>query len=398
MRGKILVRWIVASVVLTALLGGAVTAQGFRPPEPSPPDILWPFAEEGQAEGMASLQTWNVGRIGRATLPTRAVAVQGIYAYVGVGPYLVVLNVSDPTNLREVGRTDAMPDIVQDVAVAGNYAYVADGRGGLRVIDISNPSAPREVGFYPDCNAVYVAVQGEFAYLAGGGLFIVNISDPEQPELVSQVEMPDYAYVNKVVVVGNLAYCVAYSYQFDIFGIVDATDPYSPTLVSSRRIGTLIYDIAIAGDYAYLATWGFGLYVFYIADPSNPVEVGYYYHLFGWATGVAVQGDYAYVVSGLRTLRVINIADPYQPVLVGTYDISGEILRVVAAGQQLYIASGNEGLQVFSGAGSDTLIRAGSYRPVLEFLGVAARGFYAYITEGYSGLYKYPLTTPPALA
>jgi hypothetical protein len=30
----------------------------------------------------------------------------------------------------------------------GPYAYVADGSEGLRVIDVSNPSSPREVGFY----------------------------------------------------------------------------------------------------------------------------------------------------------------------------------------------------------------------------------------------------------
>jgi hypothetical protein len=35
-----------------------------------------------------------------------------------------------------------------DVYVSGNYAYVADGYAGLRVIDVSNPSNPREVGYF----------------------------------------------------------------------------------------------------------------------------------------------------------------------------------------------------------------------------------------------------------
>ena len=32
------------------------------------------------------------------------------------------------------------------VAVAGNYAYVADGDAGLQVIDVSNPANPRAGG------------------------------------------------------------------------------------------------------------------------------------------------------------------------------------------------------------------------------------------------------------
>jgi hypothetical protein len=33
-----------------------------------------------------------------------------------------------------------------DVAVSGNYAYVADGTNGLQVIDVSNPANPQRVG------------------------------------------------------------------------------------------------------------------------------------------------------------------------------------------------------------------------------------------------------------
>ncbi len=37
-----------------------------------------------------------------------------------------------------------------DVVAAGNYAYIADGRAGLRVLDVSDPATRRrrEVGFY----------------------------------------------------------------------------------------------------------------------------------------------------------------------------------------------------------------------------------------------------------
>ncbi|MEO0291529.1 MAG: T9SS type A sorting domain-containing protein, partial [candidate division WOR-3 bacterium] len=52
------------------------------------------------------------------------------------------------------------------VYVSGNYAYVADGWAGLRIIDVSNPSLPSEAGYYllpGDAYGVYVS--GNYAYV-----------------------------------------------------------------------------------------------------------------------------------------------------------------------------------------------------------------------------------------
>ena len=48
-----------------------------------------------------------------------------------------------------------------------NYAYVADGWSGFRIINISNPASPTEVGYHDTpgyANGVYVS--GNYAYVA----------------------------------------------------------------------------------------------------------------------------------------------------------------------------------------------------------------------------------------
>jgi len=69
--------------------------------------------------------------------------------------------------------------------VAGNYAYVADGHSGLRIIDVSNPSSPREAGFYDTpYHATSVEVAGDYGYIADydGGLFILRFTrEPATP-------------------------------------------------------------------------------------------------------------------------------------------------------------------------------------------------------------------------
>ncbi len=85
-----------------------------------------------------------VGHIGGVTYD---VDVVGNYAYIGEGPRLTILDISNPKTPTVVGKTEFLPSIVQGIAVDGNYAYIANGGGGLRVIDISTPSSPTEVGF-----------------------------------------------------------------------------------------------------------------------------------------------------------------------------------------------------------------------------------------------------------
>ncbi|MFZ1599408.1 MAG: hypothetical protein WAW26_26465, partial [Anaerolineae bacterium] len=53
-----------------------------------------------------------VGQIGGSIL---AVEVHGNYAYVGVGPRLVITNVSDPAHPAFVGQGPVLPVVVQDV-------------------------------------------------------------------------------------------------------------------------------------------------------------------------------------------------------------------------------------------------------------------------------------------
>jgi hypothetical protein len=93
------------------------------------------------------------------------------------------------------------------VALAGNYTYVADGNGGLRIIDIANPAAPAEVGFYDTPgDACGVALAGNYAYVAveQSGLLIINIADPAAPTEVGSYDMPGQAF--GVALADNYAY------------------------------------------------------------------------------------------------------------------------------------------------------------------------------------------------
>jgi len=137
---------------------------------------------------------------------TYATAVSGNYAYVGQGPDLVVLDISNPSQPLELGRIDTS-DTICDIIISGSYAYVADKDKCLVIIDISDPAAPTRAGSYNTAGDVYgVAVSGRYAYVTDGrnGLVIVDISKPAAPTLAGSYDTVGNAY--GVAVSGSYAY------------------------------------------------------------------------------------------------------------------------------------------------------------------------------------------------
>ena len=95
---------------------------------------------------------------------------------------LAIVDVSDPGSPVLVGSVDT-PGTAVSVSVSGNIACVADWTGGLQIIDVSNPAFPSIIGNAAIPNAAGVAVDGDIAYAgaAYGGdysLKVLNIANP----------------------------------------------------------------------------------------------------------------------------------------------------------------------------------------------------------------------------
>ena len=86
-----------------------------------------------------------------------------------------------PPTLELVGQIGGAAN---GVAVQGAYAYVAGGASGLRIVNVADPAHPVEVGSLPTvAPANAIAVAGGAAYVAAGfaGLRIVDVADPAHP-------------------------------------------------------------------------------------------------------------------------------------------------------------------------------------------------------------------------
>jgi hypothetical protein len=202
---------------------------------------------------------------------------------------------ADSLNCRLVGSCDT-PGSAGGVAVSGNYAYVADGPTGLRVIDVTNPQNPIEVGYcaLPTGMATYPVVSGNYAYVANdvAGLRIIDVASPQNPTEVGHYDTPGQA--SGVAVFGSYAYVAD---RYSGLRVIDITSSTNPTEVGYFVTPDAANCVVVSGNYAYVAGGVSGLRVINVTNPQSPAEVGYYDNKPGFTRGVALSGNYAYVAN-----------------------------------------------------------------------------------------------------
>ena len=274
-----------------------------------------------------------------------AVAAQGDYLYVGGGGKLYIVNVKDKLNPLVTAAFWISEDPILDIAVQGNYAYVAEGQSGLSILDISDPAAPTIIGSYTDY-AEGVVVSGYYAYLAAENDFVIlDNHDPAKPKVVK-----DYFWesstANHLLVKDNFAF-------------VAGDD------------GLWVFNVTTPSSASYLAHWGGD-------DPQEPVES---------LVGIAWNNSHL-ILTGLTNLYDLNIDDPAHPYLDRTTEASFPeyATQSTAVGDTLYVADGAGGLLVYDISEPwNNLPQVGELLPPgLDdiYSGVAAQDIYAYVIDG----------------
>jgi len=365
------------------------------------------------------------GQIGGGTY---ALTFQDDHVFLGVGPRVFILDVSDPNNPTLIGKTGILPSIVKDIVVVGNYAYIANDYGGLHIVDVSVPNQPYEIGSYvpsiepigPTPKFVDVAVVENFVFIVdwGFGLRIIDVSNISEPHEVGSFET---GQARRVAVMGNYAFLVGH--DFDLW-IINISDPTNPFVVSSYDTAEHAWSIAVAGHYVYLGGWetslriidvsdptrpyevgsfdtrwgahdlvvlgnyayisSDGLWIVDISDPTNPVGKGFYYVQDVWS--IAVEGDLAYI-TGESGLRIIEVSDPSSPTEVGFYDVPGYINVVAIKDLHVFIPD-RYCFYIFKVSATNGLIdieKVGSFN--IGAIGCYIAGEHAYLASRWDGLF-----------
>lgn len=251
------------------------------------------------------------------------IAISGDFAYVAWGAYgLVSIDISDPYNMEDgdhIYLAGSDHEYASGIAldVGGDYAYIATAGQGLRIVNISNPDSMFEVPINVQCsgNQERLILQGDRLYITGAtsgfpielSLQIVDVSDPENPSLVGS-----WAGVtpgccqdpgHDVVVNGDYAYVAGEDVGIVVFDVSGT----SPVLIRYINTPGQCWVLHMAGEYLYVGCDGTdGLAIFYLGDPGIPKLVGRYSmpsHV--KAFGIAVMGETIFASAGPDDFQVL---------------------------------------------------------------------------------------------
>lgn len=297
---------------------------------------------------------------------------------------LRMVDISDPRDvkLHKVYRGLFAP---AGVAARGRIAYVADQSAGFRVLDLSDPVAPVEIGSLDlPGRAMAVALEGDAAYVAAreGGLRIVDISRPHDPHEVAYIdsgdEIADVAVFGDTVIAaglqnGALLYREAARLHAD--GIIPF--PARRVVVQEDRLilagetGIALYDradvsrrtafaelsgsirgVASGENLVVAATEQFGLRILGPGSGGTLHEIGSFEpERAGGASmdrlqmqrtpvaawDVLVDGDRAFAAFD-DGIRLIDFSRPSRPTLIGLLATPERVFRLTLRGDRLFAA------------------------------------------------------------
>lgn len=260
---------------------------------------------------------------------------------------LVAIDVANPAAPKVVSSVE-LKGFPQDLALAGNIAYVVDGLR-LVAIDIADPAAMRILSELPITDVPEEGPQGivldrTLAYLAcrRKGVVSVDVSKPAAPVVKATVATP----FSRGVALGKVA---GKTY------LISADDTRGLNVILGDRIvashplkqGSAAR-VRVAGDRVFVANGGACLAVFTLAPDGQlaphaalaAFPGSAYYG--SYAYDVLPSGNRAYLAAGESGILTVELSDPARPVCTGEHKVAGTplIRALIRDGDRLFVNGG----------------------------------------------------------
>ncbi|MFY1826277.1 hypothetical protein ACN47A_10220 [Myxococcus fulvus] len=334
-----------AEQVLRVKLGGALVASGGPALSYTVP-VLTPAGTVLRVEGWVKDLQGRVGEayrertVGAPVLSDGVVTVEGMFAnavdLAVLGDLVIAATPSGVSVGRRVEgaqgltvtpvgqvRVEGTP---RSLVVQGHHALVAVEQGGMWVVDVSRPEAPRVVGRYETSLVMSLGassrafVAQEYSY----NVDEVHLTEPSAPELTRYVERYNPWLNTPLLGVSNdrLFYASAqtlYAHKVESTSVPCCGGPMSVGLQATVRLVDVDGGLAVVGTSR-------GIHVVHLGA-SNMVALGEAQLGIG-TRALTVSRGVAYVVGDDDVLRVVDVREPTAPRVLGQVPLAARSLRV----------------------------------------------------------------------
>lgn len=255
------------------------------------------------------------------------------------------------------------------ISIQGNYAYIAADLGGIRVIDISNPSNLLEVGhideFFTiepvpgahiygiavDGNRAYASYLGAYMRIIYTGIIVLDISDPVNPKEIGSYNTmaDDWEFFYKLQAKGNIVFATKANGGFYI---LDATDPKNVYIKSFLNLNGFANNLMIENELAYVSVYPWysgdnarkGIAIIDISNFSYAKEV-VFIQTNSSPMDLKIMENILYIaerdLDGTSGLRIIDLSTLEMPKEIIFYEILGySIISVIPTKNEVFVSAG----------------------------------------------------------
>jgi len=222
---------------------------------------------------------------------------------------ITVFDIKDPGNIRMIAEIGELSQF-EDVAVVGDYAFLADTKSGLKILDTNARPGEEIVSEFPFNLAEKgsLLAYGNRIYMDNrGSLKILDVSDVSNPRMLKEYDAGHQ--VPSLYVYGSFLIRGSDNWDNSDLRVIDVHDASAPQLIKQINTGVIkVADIAMENRYMYMASHGTGIQVFDIKDIGNPVFISSYDT--ESAEDVEVREGFAYVADYETGLMIFNVSHP----------------------------------------------------------------------------------------
>ena len=280
----------------------------------------------------------------------------------------------------------------QDVAVNDTLAFVAQGEGGLMIINIADPRNPKELSTVAQDLKGYgykVSNKDSVVYVAAGafGVSVVDAANPEDP-IVTATNLP-IKPAKSFDIMDNFLFTAIGEYGFKISEISYPTqpDPRGETVTPGFAQGLFVTPDK---NYLLVACGEMGFAIYNISELQNGWGS---YPVLGWvdtpgyAENVVAHPDlpYAFIASGTGGLIIVDYSDSVDIKIIGSYNTGGYAKEVFYQNNKVYVTTELRGLQIIDVSNITSPFLIGTIETEYA-LGLTADDKYIYVADEKEGL------------
>lgn len=265
--------------------------------------------------------------------------------------------------------------ITVNVRVKGDLAYLARYQDGLRIVDISNPQAPVDVGHgpceFPDQREIYNDVKlvdtGGRRYAIMGsnvvGAVVWDVTTPSAPAIAAHFGTPEFeggTNIHTLFIDGGKAYLANTRRGLEIWDLADPRAPQklSQFFPSDAPDGAFLHDLFVDGNRAYLNSWNAGMVIADVSNPAAPRAVGTFV---GYGDDTSSHSNWVTTIGARRIaahgdeewgshLRFVDVTEGTGSFLrqVGEWQTRPEVSahNIMAVGNEVFVAYYQDGVRI----------------------------------------------------